>query len=462
MRDFNVRNGRRVGSILIAAVLIVSTIGACLVSNSKNSKADEVKENITYEELLPVMEEVAEGYAEAFAQNIVSEEVSSEKVTPIYDISENIVGYSVALQKDNVDYGYVSIDYTSEGLVTDFAVQENVDSIYESLKDDFVNKADNVEESECTNKLYSTVGADYAVSAIDNGEEVFYYNAKTYEDVDFDKVLEHYEENYLEYYDNTEYEDEFVEALEDDDNEMLQGPIKDFFLKWLARLAPSIYNKFFADDFVQPTPYPVHSEVFKYSKDVLGELSEPVMLDVYDPAKSMISQYTIMTTTGKYACALVAVTEIVQQEDMMINNDLKTTFDTLWDIGGCEANIYDTSEFYGQMVKCSSTYSNDLGRILREYGKLVGKDVVGRYSRNVGFKAFKESIDGGHSTTLGYQIKNEGGHGVNVVGYCKGEIAGHELNYLVAANGWHDDAPRYVLYDRYLFDSTGMTSFTIN
>ena len=29
------------------------------------------------------------------------------------------------------------------------------------------------------------------------------------------------------------------------------------------------------------------------------------------------------------------------------------------------------------------------------------------------------------------------------------------------ANGWDDDAPRYVLYDRYLFDSTGCTSFTI-
>ena len=244
---------------------------------------------------------------------------------------------------------------------------------------------------------------------------------------------------------------------------MEQGKVTDFFKSWLKKLAPSLYKKLFGDgDFVQPTPYPKHSDVFIYEKDTMGELGTPVMLNVYSPEKSLISQKTIMTTTNRYACALVAVTEIVQQEDMMLDNDLKKTFDKLWDIGGCEDNIYETSTFYGSYtVDCSSTYSNDLGRILREYGKLVGKDVTGVYKRNVGFEAFKESIDGQHSTTLGYQIKNEGGHGVNVVGYNQGKIGEHTLNYLIAANGWHDDAPRYVLYDRDLFDSTGITSFTI-
>ena len=407
------------------------------------------------------MEQVAIEYAEEFAQSSLNVDVNSDVVTPIYNATDNIVGYSVSVKKDNKDYGYVSIDYTSDGLVTDFALQEDTESIYESLKEDFVQKSDIIEESECTNKLVSMVGADYAVSAVDNGKEVFYYNAKTYEGKDLDDMLNHYADNYLEYYDNTEYEDDFFEGNVAPDDEMLQGPIKDFFLKWLKKLVPNLYKKFFEDDFVAPTAYPNHSEVFKYKSKVIGELSEPVMLEQYDPDKSMISQETIMKTTQKYACALVAVCEIVQQEDMMINNDLKTTFDALWDIGGCEENIYETSEFYGHMVKCSSTYSNDLGRILREYGKLVGKDAYGEYYRNVDFEAFKDSIDGGHSTTLGYQIENEGGHGVNVVGYCEGQMAGHKLNYLVAANGWHDDAPRYVLYDRYLFASTGMTTFTV-
>ncbi len=450
-------------SIALAIALLAGVVGVANVSNNKSAKADVASEpNCTYDELLPTMEQLATEYAEVFAENVVNEDINSEAVTPIYNASKNIVGYSVALEKDNKEYGYVSIDYTSEGLVTDFSVQKDADSLYESLTDNFVNKADNIEESECTNKLYSTAGADYAVSAVDKetNEEVFYYNAKTYENEDFEKVLDHYEENYLEYYDNTEYEEDFFESTPADD-EMLQGPIKDFFLKWLKKLAPSLYKKFFGDNYVAPTPYPKHSDVFILEKQTMGDLNEPVMLDKYDPAKSMISQETIMKTTQKYACALVAVCEIVQQEDMMINNDLKTTFDALWDIGGCEENIYETSEFYGHMVKCSSTYSNDLGRILREYGKLVGKDAYGEYYRNVNFDAFKASIDGGHSTTLGYQIANEGGHGVNVVGYCEGEIAGHKLNYLVAANGWDDDAPRYVLYDRYLFASTGMTTFTV-
>ena len=95
---------------------------------------------------------------------------------------------------------------------------------------------------------------------------------------------------------------------------MEQGKVTDFFKSWLKKLAPSFYKKLFGDgDFVQPTPYPKHSDVFIYEKDTMGELGTPVMLNVYSPEKSLISQKTIMTTTNRYACALVAVTEIVQQ-----------------------------------------------------------------------------------------------------------------------------------------------------
>ena len=92
----------------------------------------------------------------------------------------------------------------------------------------------------------------------------------------FDKVLDNYAENYLDYYDNVEYEDNFTIGEKDGkDAEMLQGPIKDFFLKWLKKLAPSLYNKYFGNgDYVAPTPYPKHSDVFIYEKEAIGELSE--------------------------------------------------------------------------------------------------------------------------------------------------------------------------------------------
>ena len=207
-------------SMALAAALFAGLVGAVNVSN-KNSKADNVEEpNCTYEELLPTMEQVAIEYAEEFAQSSLNVDVDSDVVTPIYNATDNIVGYSVSVKKDNKDYGYVSIDYTSDGLVTDFALQEDTESIYESLKEDFVQKSDIIEESECTNKLVSMVGADYAVSAVDNGKEVFYYNAKTYEGKDLDDMLNHYADNYLEYYDNTEYEDDFFEGNVAPDDEI--------------------------------------------------------------------------------------------------------------------------------------------------------------------------------------------------------------------------------------------------
>lgn len=457
--------GKKCVAIAMAMTLALGVAGTYAVKNSKTDVKADNTVSTTYEDLLPTMEKLAEEYSETFAENQLGVDVELKDTTPIYDAGKNVVGYSVAFEKNNTPYGYVNVDYTSDGLVTDFSLEEDTRSMYDALVDNFAESNSNVEEKDCTNKLYNAAGIDYAVSAVDNNEEVFYYDAKTYESDDFDEVLDNYAESYLDYYDNIEYEDNFYRGPANNDNngEMEQGKVTDFFKSWLKKLAPSLYKKLFGDgDFVQPTPYPKHSDVFIYEKDTMGELGTPVMLNVYSPEKSLISQKTIMTTTNRYACALVAVTEIVQQEDMMLDNDLKKTFDKLWDIGGCENNIYETSTFYGSYtVDCSSTYSNDLGRILREYGKLVGKDVTGVYRRNVGFETFKESIDGQHSTTLGYQIKNEGGHGVNVVGYNQGKIGDYTLNYLIAANGWDDDAPRYVLYDRDLFDSTGITSFTI-
>ena len=467
--------GKKSLAIALSLAMVLGTVGVYEFTNvGKNKvKANEIND-ATYEELLPTMEKLAEEYSEAFAENQLDKNIEVKDTTPIYDVGKNIVGYSVGLVDGDTPYGYVNVDYTSDGLVTDFTLQEDTESMYDSLVESYSEADASVEKDDFTNKLYDTPSIDYAVSTESKGGEVFYYNAKTYESEDFNEMLDHYAEHYLEYYDNIEYEDNFYQGPAD--NNTGQGKVKAFFMKWLKKLAPKKYNKFFGkveptdeptvepteDPYVEPTPYPKHSDVFIYEEETMGQLDEPVMLDVYSPEKSLISQRTIMTTTNRYACALVAVTEIVQQEDMMLDNDLKKTFDKLWDIGGCQANIYETSTFYGSyVVDCSSTYSNDLGRILREYGKLVGKDVRGVYKRNVGFNAFKESIDGQHSTTLGYQIKNEGGHGVNVVGYSQGKIGDHELNYLIAANGWHDDAPRYVLYDRDLFASTGITSFTI-
>ena len=58
-------------------------------------------------------------------------------------------------------------------------------------------------------------------------------------------------------------------------------------------------------------------------------------------------------------------------------------------------------------------------------------------------------------------ILKQGPHAVNTVGYAISKAGKHTVNYLIIADGWDDDAPRYVVFDKYLFDSTACTSFEI-
>ena len=458
MGKFNKRVKALTGVFLAGAVVAGSMAMVNFKTDVKAASVDE-----TFNKMIPVMELVAKEYAESFAEGVNNNvDLSVKQTTPIYDTNNNVVGYSVALENDNIDYGYVNIDYTSEGLVTDFSMSDNADSMYDALTEDFAIANDNVEVSDCDNKLISVDGLNYAVTSSDKGEDLFYYDGTTYESDNFDELLDYYEENYLSLYDNTEYEDSFIYESYTEDKQEVKKSIMDRFKNWVMEVSPNTYNKFWAnDEFVAPTAYPKHGEVFK--KETICELDTEVMLPQYSKEKSLLSQENVMKTTNRYACELVGITAICQQENMSLNNNLKDTFDKLWDLAGCQGRIYETDTFYGSyVVDCSSTYTRDMGRVMKEYAKLFNKDVDTTYKMSPKFKFFKDSIDKGNSTSFGYQIKNEGGHGVNVVGYAEGSIGKHEINYIITGDSWYDDAPRYVLYGRGLFEGTEANSFHVN
>ena len=145
-----------------------------------------------------------------------------------------------------------------------------------------------------------------------------------------------------------------------------------------------------------------------------------------------------------------------------MNNDLKTSFDKLWELGEADMYIYDSTVVYDTYnTDFSSTPAENLGKIMQQYGNLVGKNIEYNYEYNPSFYDFKRSIDEQQSIAFGYKLKEGGGHGVNIVGYCEGTMGDKKLNYIVAADGWHDDAPRYVLYSEFLFEATTITSFSI-
>ena len=71
----------------------------------------------------------AEEYSETFAENQLGVDVELKDTTPIYDAGKNIVGYSVAFEKNNTPYGYVNVDTTKK-----YVVKINSDSY---LAEDF-------------------------------------------------------------------------------------------------------------------------------------------------------------------------------------------------------------------------------------------------------------------------------------------------------------------------------------
>ncbi len=486
MKLIKSKKGMALGGLVLASALAIGSVS--VVNNDKAAKASNEVSNGEYAK---AMEFVAQEYAASFANELKNDSgITTTDATPIYDEENSLVGFSVELEKDNVNYGYVNIDYSSDGLVTDFAMEENSRSMYDTLVENFDEANKSIEADECENKLYNTNGLDYAVSAVDEetNKQVFYYNGTTYESDDFEEMLDYYEENYLEYYDNTEYEDDFVDEevaqedgesktdngevrfdFQDETNELpdelvnckLTDSLKEKFKNWVRDSYPTLYNKFFANDgFITPTKYPTHSEVFK--NETICELDKQVLLDCYSKEESLLSQEEIMKTTNRYACELVGVTAICQQEGMKLNGNLKDTFNKLWDLAGCQSRIYETGTFYeSYVVECSSTYTRDMPGVVKEYAKLFGKKVNGKYESSADFEFFKETIDNQNSASLGYNIAGKGGHGVNVVGYAEGHIGKHDMNYLITGDSWYDDAPRYVYYSKGVFAGAEGCSYDI-
>lgn len=456
---------------VICAIAFVLSIGSVLCAysvnnNQRSSKADKIQES--YTEMLPTIEYISKECAATLAEKTKPElNLEVKDTIPIYNVTNNIVGYSVSYYKGDTPYGYVSLDFTTNELITDFVINENTKSMYDVLSTSFAETNSKVNVEDCTNKLYSTTGIDYAVSATTNNRsgELFYYNASTYDEDDFDAMLDYYEQFYLDFYNNTEYEDNFYYGIANDDSNkdfVVQGNIAEWFKKWIKKLFPSFFDDNGDDDFVAPTAYPTHSDVFKELDQLLGEVSEPVMLPQYSREKSLTSQKTIMTTTNRYACGLVALTSICNQEDILLNGNIQDTFNKLWDLTGTQNNIYETSTFYGSYtVECSGTSIYQMAQGMKKYGDEVGAEIKTASQYRPSFSVFKNAVDNKLSSVLCYQIENQGGHGVSILGYAFGTISNHSVDYLLAADGWYDDIPRYVLYNPALFQETTSVTYSI-
>ena len=502
--------GKRIIALGVAVSLAFGiTGGVCLYKNKTmsnaaffpffNKKTSAQRENYSYNELLPTIAKVSKEYAKVFAKNMLKKDVQCNEITPIYDIKQNVIGYSIAISEGNVPCGYVNLDFTKEQVVADFSLQEDTRSMYQVLVDALVKNNSNIKENDCTNKLYNVDGAEYAVSVRDSQKnELVYLDNKAYSSSEIGDKIEDYalcyldkiNNNYSDYNAENSYlvatagsaentqndrrntgkiatagnsEDRFAEEKEklavkyDEAKEK----VVDNFLSWLEKVSPSVYNEFFGDK-----KYEFHDDVFIEPEDFVESYrfdeNKAFYIEKYDPSKSLISQETIMTSTNRYACALVGILEIINQEDMLLDGDLTKSFNKLWDIAKCENFIESTETFYGDVeVDCALTFGPFHGSILKKYGKLVDREVSYKYMIKPSFETLKSYLNNQSPIILDYMIKDFTGHGINVFGYYEGQIGSEEANYLIVANGWDDDAPRYVLYDTDAFVLPSCTAYTI-
>ena len=112
-----------------------------------------------------------------------------------------------------------------------------------------------------------------------------------------------------------------------------------------------------------------------------------------------------------------------------------------------KANNINTENKYLQLF---NTFKNNCEEDMKIEFKEISEDIYG-----------KDAVNNYMPSVLCYQIADKGGHGVSILGYTTSTIGKQEFDYLLAADGWFDDAPRYVMYYPHLFESTTGLSYLI-
>lgn len=371
-----------------------------------------------YKSLSEITTEELTNYALNFAKEVdASLALSVGDMIPIYGNTDKLVGYSIAYYISDTPYGYINLNFSYDDPVVEFVIQENARSLYTYLEDD-AQRVASVRYVE--RKLYNTTPFEYSVSATDSNSQIFYFNSN----------------------DGKMTSNEF---------ESLRKAAKDS--------SRSTYG------LTADTKYDSHSELFSDSYESGSTVvTEPKYTSKYSSSKSMLTQYEIMTSTSKYACAVVALTEVAYQEGILKNSSIVDTFNALWT--ATSTTVESTKTFYGMSITCGSTKDSNLSTGMESYCDDRGKTSTKTTTKsNPAFSFFTGAMDSNYSATLSYRIyETDGsktGHTVNVVGYCTAKKSGVTSNYLIVADGWYDDAPKYMNYSGIDFVNTYGVKYVI-
>lgn len=201
----------------------------------------------------------------------------------------------------------------------------------------------------------------------------------------------------------------------------------------------------------------------------------------YDKSKSIITQDDILELTGKYACAVVAMTEICLQESVISEAQIASAYNDLWYMtdtkvdksvtDGGVTHIFGSTPFE-KLETGLWNYLSMKGRYSSKYYSKIGPD----------FSYFLDAMENDYSAMFTYNIYekkqestdlenigiDEGadyeviGHAVNVVGCYTVTISGAAQDYLIVVTGWNDNDVRYINYGGTSFTYTRASVFEVS
>lgn len=361
----------------------------------------------TYKDVSQLTDAEIETYALNFASVFCSADLSVSQIQPMYDTTEAIIGYVISYEDGGLPYGYLQLDFRLDDPVAEFCIEANAVNPYDELVSDVT---DNF-RMESDVKLVKILPFQYGTIRSDHVLYDTHGNAFT------------------------------EEAVSQLNQEVFA----------FSNLGVS-WSDLFSDD--------CNSENASVVTNTIS---------VYDPDKSCIDQTYIGQLTGRYACAPVAMTAALNQNDILIDNDIATTFDYLWEEsstqlidsdkdGVPDVNTEILDDGTVLTYQLGSTNDRNIYRTLYTY--FIHNDIEYRGNRvySPTFDFFQTCVDADCSIIL-YSARildNENktvGHCVNVLGYCEvSYLDSHDsVHYVMAADGWNAGAARYLNIDQMVY-----------
>ena len=380
--------------------LVICVVIFFLCINNKIVKAsDEYYKSITEiteEELI----NCARNFSKEFVKN---ENVKTGTITPIYDMGFELIGYSVPIYVDNTPFGYVNFDFLNENFISDFVLQAGAQDLYKEIESHIELYGTNVKTEK---KLIRENALDYSIPCKVNNKVCYYSMSRgLLSESNYEKVIK-----------------------------KSQNDIKK------RSSSNTVYNQ--------------ASDIFS-SSYISGStiLDGPGYTSKYSSTYSIILQSNIIYYTSRYACAVLALTEIAGQEGVLVNihpnmsDNIKDSFLALWVYTNTYVDNVVGSVIYG------GTYDSDLSTGMETYCTIRGKsNTTTSTQSNPSYAFFKTAMTSGKSATLSYRIyvyDSSGnvvssGHTVNVFGYCQALYSSTVSNYLIVSDGWNTGFPRYI------------------